>query len=163
MGGIVGDRGFRRGSGPASVSNSSPPRLGITTKLAFGSVIWLEYVRVIREVHRTSLPQLVQRLQDQPHHIPLPRIDPLLLGRIVSRTLRRHPFRPRCLTMSLVHFRLLTRQGTGAQLIVGLPLEPSSHEAHAWVEVGGLDVGPPPGRMGHEEMARYGGVDPSKP
>jgi hypothetical protein len=28
-------------------------------------------------------------------------------------------------------------------------------EAHAWVELGGLDLGPAPGRNGHEELARF--------
>ena len=28
-------------------------------------------------------------------------------------------------------------------------------DAHAWVELAGVDVGPPPGRNGHVELARY--------
>jgi hypothetical protein len=52
---------------------------------------------------------------------------------------------------------MLIRQGERPQLVIGLPPSPSSHEAHAWVEVAGQVVGPPPGRLGHEEMVRYGG------
>lgn len=84
-------------------------------------------------------------------------VEPRRLGRIVYRAMNLGPFRPRCLTMSLVLFRELWRQGTAAELVIGLPGEPRDHRAHAWVEVEGRVVGPPPGRLGHVELARYGG------
>jgi hypothetical protein len=65
-------------------------------------------------------------------------------------------YHPRCLTAALVLYRLLREQGESAELVVGLPREPLDKTAHAWIEVDGVDVGPPPGRQGHEELARYG-------
>ena len=41
------------------------------------------------------------------------------------------------------------------ELVIGLPREPKDKDAHAWVELHGMDVGPPPGRGLHEELARY--------
>jgi len=40
-------------------------------------------------------------------------------------------------------------------VVIGLPQQPMSEAAHAWVEVAGIDVGPPPGRVNHLEIARY--------
>ena len=42
-----------------------------------------------------------------------------------------------------------------AELVIGLPKNPADKAAHAWVELDGIDVGPPPGRNGHEQMARF--------
>jgi hypothetical protein len=56
---------------------------------------------------------------------------------------------------SLVLFHLLRRQGDPAELVIGLPHRPTNRNAHAWVELGGRVVGPPPGRLGHEPLARY--------
>jgi hypothetical protein len=53
-------------------------------------------------------------------------------------------------------FRLLREQGDPAELVIGLPDAAADHEAHAWVEVDGRDVGPPPGRGQHEPLARFG-------
>ena len=36
-----------------------------------------------------------------------------------------------------------------------LPGEARDQTAHAWVELNGRDVGPPPGRNGHAELARF--------
>lgn len=66
------------------------------------------------------------------------------------------PFRPRCLIVSLVFLRSLYRQGTSANLVIGLPPGATNHIAHCWVEVDGEVVGPPDGRLGHVEIARYG-------
>ena len=73
----------------------------------------------------------------------------------MSRSLGLGPFRARCLFTSMVLFRMLRDQGDDAELVIGLPLEPKDKDAHAWVELGGRDVGPPPGRGRHEELARY--------
>ena len=40
------------------------------------------------------------------------------------------------------------------ELVIGLPEQAKDERAHAWVELEGRDVGPPPGRAGHLEMAR---------
>ena len=133
----------------------SPP-LRASAKAGLAARTWLEYARVLSSVRRESLPDLVRRLEKPPHRLSLPPLDPARLGRVVARVLTRGPVRPRCLTLSLVLFRMLVRQGTRPQLVIGLPPSPSSHEAHAWVEVAGRVVGPPPGRLGHEEMVRYG-------
>jgi Transglutaminase-like superfamily len=63
---------------------------------------------------------------------------------------------PRCLYNAIVLYGLLRRQGDGAQVVIGLPTAPVDKDAHAWVEVDGRDVGPPPGQAHHEELARYG-------
>ena len=131
-------------------------------KLKLAALTFLEYRHVVAELRRSSLPEVVRRLESTPHRVSLPPLDPRRLGRLVFRILNRRPLRPRCLTLSLVFFRMLVRQGTEAQLVIGLPPSPSSHEAHAWVEVSGLEVGPPPGRLGHEELARYGGREQRK-
>jgi len=138
------------------MAGAAKARLGTGAKLRLAAVTWLEYVRVIARFRGVSLPDLVRALES-PDGGRLAPLEPRRLGKLVHRFLNQGPFRPRCLTMSLVLFRLLVRQGTTAQLVVGLPPEPTDTDAHAWVEVDGRDVGPPPGRMGHEEMARYGG------
>ena len=139
------------------MTHPSKPSLATSTKVALASVTWLEYARVLSRVRRARLPDLVRRLETAPHRLPLPPLDPTRLGKLVARILNRGPVRPRCLTLSLVLFRMLVRQGIRPQLLIGLPPSPSSHEAHAWIEVEGRVVGPPPGRLGHEEMVRYGG------
>jgi hypothetical protein len=81
---------------------------------------------------------------------------PARLGRAVWRSLSIAGYQPRCLTSSLILYRLLIEQGQLGELVLGLPHEPLDNKAHAWIEIGGTDVGPPPGKQGHEELARYG-------
>jgi hypothetical protein len=57
---------------------------------------------------------------------------------------------------ALVFYRLLREQGDPAELVIGLAPDSNDYRAHAWVELGGVDVGPPPGRSGHESLARFG-------
>jgi hypothetical protein len=139
------------------VTRPAKPPLAASTKLALAALTWTEYVRVVSGVRRMALPDLVRRLETNAHRFPLAPLDPVRLGKLVAKVLDRGPVRPRCLTLSLVFFRMLVRQGAKPQLVIGLPPSPSSHEAHAWVELSGVVVGPPPGRLGHEEMVRYGG------
>jgi hypothetical protein len=73
----------------------------------------------------------------------------------VDRTLRIGRRRPRCLINALVLFRLLRADGQPAELVIGLVADAPDHEAHAWVELDGVDVGPPPGSGRHIPMARY--------
>jgi hypothetical protein len=140
------------------MNGRAKPRLRVATKLGFAGLTWFEYFRLVVRIRRTSLPDLVHSLESSPYRVSLPPLEPRRLGRLVSRVLDRGPFHPRCLTLSLVYFRMLARQGTEAHLVVGLPESPTHHDAHAWVEVAGEVVGPPPGRLGHEEMVRYGGT-----
>jgi hypothetical protein len=52
-------------------------------------------------------------------------------------------------------YEILHQQGAAPELVIGLPNEARSHEAHAWIELDSVDVGPPPGRTGHDELVRY--------
>jgi len=82
---------------------------------------------------------------------PVPR-----LSRAVDRCLLVGPARARCLVRAMVLYRLLRRQGLRPQVVIGLPPAAGAPDAHAWVELDGHDVGPAPGRSGHDELARYG-------
>ena len=102
---------------------------------------------------RHALPDLVRVLGSsaaprQGRH------QPAGLGRTVAAVLRIGPLRARCLVTSLVLYRLLREEGYQPELVIGLPDEASSPMAHAWVEVAGQDVGPPPGRGDHRELMR---------
>jgi hypothetical protein len=66
-----------------------------------------------------------------------------------------HP--PRCLSAALVLYDILRAADEPAELVIGLPESPTTKDAHAWIEIDGVDVGPPPGRGSHRELARYGG------
>jgi hypothetical protein len=115
--------------------------------------IWREHLVVQWDLRRIPLPQLVDAYargsRSRADH------PPRRLSRAVGRSLRIGPWQPRCLPRSLVLFRLLRAQGEAAELVIGLPSEASSSDAHAWVEIDGRVVGPPPGRLGHEELVRY--------
>jgi hypothetical protein len=60
---------------------------------------------------------------------------------------------------------MLADQGYRPSLVIGLPRETESHDAHAWVEIGEVDVGPPPGKGTIVELARFprSGVDFEQP
>jgi hypothetical protein len=128
--------------------------LPLTEKARLAARIWLRFARVMVGVRREPLPAFVSRLgatagcaRRTPH-------PPATLSRAVYRSLRLGPRRPRCLISALVLYRLLREQGDVAELVIGLPDEASDHRAHAWVELAGKDVGPPPGRSSHREIAR---------
>ena len=127
--------------------------LGLAARARLALRIWRCYVRVKVGLRRTPLPALVRELGYgvvRPGGHP-----PSLLSRAVYRSLRLGPVRPRCLTSSLVLYRLLREQGDAAEVVIGLPAEARDHAAHAWVELGARDVGPPPGRGGHAPIARF--------
>jgi Transglutaminase-like superfamily len=116
--------------------------------------IWSRFALVVVAVRRRPLPAVVASLaqskglaRQDPHR-------PATLSRAVYRSLRIGSHRPRCLFNALVLFRLLREQGEAAELVIGLLPEATDQRAHAWVELDGRDVGPPPGRYGHEEIAR---------
>jgi len=124
-------------------------------KVSLALRIWLTFVLVQMGLRRRPLPELVTAL-GRPRRTRFSGVPPARLGIIVARALRIGRRRARCLTGSLVLYRLLRHQGLPAQLVIGLPESPTDRQAHAWVEVTGVDVGPPPGRSGHVELARYG-------
>jgi transglutaminase-like putative cysteine protease len=131
-------------------------RLSVRAKAAIAarSARWFVVVLVRLRVRREPLPALVASLGRVDRVVPL-RARPVRLGRIVAGTLRLGPFRARCLYTAMVLYRLLREQGDEATLVIGLPREPRDKDAHAWVELEGRDVGPPPGRGRHQELARY--------
>ena len=115
---------------------------------------WL-FVLVWFRVRRHPLPQVIAEL-GRVERVRPARTGPIRLGRIVSRALSVGSHHVRCLYTSLVLFRLLREQGVEADIVIGLPREPKDKDAHAWIEIEGRDVGPPPGRAHHVELARYG-------
>jgi hypothetical protein len=130
-----------------------PDRLPILVKVRLGAAAWTSLAVVALELRRNPLPEVARRLAAVSARRAA--VDERRLGRIVMQVLWIGPFRPRCLYTALVLYRLLHQQGVAAELVIGLPSTPTSKDAHAWVEVRGRDVGPPPGRNGHEELARY--------
>lgn len=132
----------------------APKRLSLGTKIVLVGRICCYYIADRLALRRHPLPEVVNRISQPP---PMSRTlaNPRRLGRIVSRVLRLGPWRARCLHTSLVLFRLLREQGDPAELVIGLPREPRDKDAHAWIEIDGFDVGPPPGRGRHQEIARY--------
>jgi hypothetical protein len=112
------------------------------------------YAEVLRRLPREPLPRLAATFGDVSPRGGEP-IPPRQLAWAIDRTLRIGSRRPRCIFNALVMYRLLREQGDRAVLVIGLPKEAVNKDAHAWVELDGTDVGPPPGRAGHEPMARF--------
>lgn len=129
-------------------------RLTLGAKARLVARIWLVYVKVRLTLWRNSLPRAVEILSTgrRPSHPPL---DHLHMARIIDRTLRIRALRPRCLSRSLVLYHLVRQDSASVELVLGLPESLEGHQAHAWVEVGGIDIGPAPGGHGYEELARY--------
>ena len=144
------DLGDRRGEGAAAATE----QLSLSAKAALGVRIWSYFAIAAIGTRRLALPELIERLArsrwSSPRHV-----DPRKLGFIVHRVLRLGSWRARCLHTSLVLFRLLLEQGDHPELVIGLPPEPTDKDAHAWVEMRGVEVGPPPGRGRHVELVRY--------
>ena len=136
------------------MSSRSDGALAPTEKARLVLRIWFSYALVRLRVRREPLPAFVQRLARATRPTRR-RYPPSRLSRAVDRSLRLGARQPTCLVSSLVLFRLLREQGDRAELVIGLPHEPVDQDAHAWVEIDGRDVGPPPGRGHHVEMARY--------
>jgi hypothetical protein len=129
-------------------------RFAFTAKARLAGRIGGTFLLVQWRLRRVPLPRLVESLSGRENG--LPRVEPRRLSRIVHSTLRVRNVRPRCLVNALVLYRLLRAQGDPAELVIGLPREPRDKEAHAWVELERRDIGPPPGKGQHEELARYG-------
>jgi hypothetical protein len=132
----------------------APRPVPIARKAGLVLQIWWSFVRVHWGLVRQPLPELVRDLARPAASAPATP-NPARLARAVDRALRVRGRRPRCLINALVLFRLLRRAGADAVLVIGLLPEAPDHEAHAWVELDGRDVGPPPGRGRHVAMARY--------
>ena len=115
--------------------------------------IWWVFIRVVLMARR-PLPDQVELLKQGTPRNPAP-LPAAKLSRAIDRGLRVGRHTPRCLPKALVMFRLLHEQGEYPVLVIGLPPDPRSHIAHAWVELNGRDVGPPPGRSGHDQLVRY--------
>jgi hypothetical protein len=128
-------------------------RRSLPDKIRLLTRIWVSYLRVVL-MSRRPLPDQVRVLQARKVRPSRP-VAPQRLGRAIHRGLRVGPIAPRCLPKALVMFEILHEQGAAPELVIGLPMEPRSHEAHAWVELDSVDVGPPPGRSGHDVLARY--------
>lgn len=123
-------------------------------KVGLAIRVWLTFGWIVVAGRRHPLPELVRRL-DRPAVRPVRPLQPSRLSRINYRLLRLGPYRPRCLHRALVHFRLLRLQGGTPELVIGLGDRSTTPDAHAWVELDGVDVGPPPGRSEHRVLARY--------
>lgn len=131
-------------------------RLSLATKIGLVLTAWYWFLRVHLLLRTHTLPRVVERLRPAATVGEKPQLNPRRLGRIVGKSLRLRDKQARCLIGSLVLYRMLLEQGTPAELVIGLPADARDHLAHAWIEVDGIDVGPPPGRYGHEPIARYG-------
>lgn len=116
--------------------------------------VWRRYFTVKLLLGRLPLADSIEVLRNRSHSPPIDQ-EPQQLGRSVVRALRVGRLQPRCLTLALIHLSLLYDNGLSAQLVIGLPDGAHSPRAHAWIEVDGVDIGPPPGRHGHQEMIRY--------
>lgn len=109
---------------------------------------------------RHPLPEAAQRLGSVRHQLNT-RHPAARLSRAVDRTLRIGSWQPRCLIASLVLYRLLREQGAAVEVVIGLPAGSVDRKAHAWIELNGADVGPPPGRGAHIPFARFGVAGPN--
>jgi hypothetical protein len=129
-------------------------RFPLSAKVALGLRVWSRYLLVRALLAREPLPGVVSRVGRPPRRRRRP-TSQARLSRAVSRSLHVGSWRPTCLVASLVLFRLLREQGDRAEVVIGLPRVATTKDAHAWVELDGVDVGPPPGKGRHEAMARF--------
>jgi hypothetical protein len=124
-------------------------------KVALTALVWWRFAGSYVRVKRQPLPHVMTQLH-RTAPTSRPRVDARRLGRIVQRVLTIGPWHARCLWTAVVLYRLLREQGDDPDLVIGLPSEPKDKDAHAWIEIDGVDVGPPPGRTNHQELTRYG-------
>jgi Transglutaminase-like superfamily len=136
-----------------AVSDGGGRRLSSFEKLLLALRVWRSYVVVLWKVRTKPLPRLTRDLGAG--RTSLQRHPPELLSHAVGRCLRLRSRQARCLTAALVLFKLLREQGDEPVLAIGLPAQAVDHRAHAWIELDGHDVGPPPGKGRHVPLARY--------
>lgn len=125
------------------------------TKIRLALHTWSHFLRTVAQTRREPLPDVVAELETVASGSTI-HVDAKRLGRIVAQVLRIGPWRARCLFTSLVLFRLLREQGDRPVLVIGLPANATGTRAHAWIELHGTEVGPPPGSRGHLALARFG-------
>jgi Transglutaminase-like superfamily len=130
--------------------------LSYVAKAALAARIFWRYAVVRARLFREPLPALASRLGRESGKAAGRRHSAAQLSRAVDRTLRLGSRRPSCLASSLVLYSVLREQGDAATLAVGLRERPTDKTAHAWVELDGVDVGPPPGSHGHVALAHFG-------
>jgi len=130
-----------------------PSPLPLSLKVRLAARVWWSFLRVVLRDPREPLPRFVERWGRIPHPRG-PWIAPPRLRGAVLRALHLGPWRPSCLVNALVLYRLLHEQGDQAELVIGLPVDARDHEAHAWVELDGEDLGPFPGSH-HSPLARF--------
>jgi hypothetical protein len=128
--------------------------LGTVERLRLAVRVWRAYALVRVVEWRQPLPRVVRRLARPPRRRPAPH-SAARLSRAVDQCLWPVGRPPRCLFSSLTLFRLLRAQGELPELVIGLEPRAVSERAHAWVELAGADVGPPPGRGRNEALGRY--------
>ncbi len=124
-------------------------------RLRLGSRVLRRYlkVRLLLAMGR-PLPVIVSRMSHRKAARDK-RFRPSQLVRAVDRILKL-PGRPlKCLPRALVLYSLLVDEGHDPRLAIGLPEDSPGVQAHAWVELGGRDIGPSPGRNGHSPMVIY--------
>jgi hypothetical protein len=127
----------------------------LTHRLRLVGRIWWRYMVVKAHLAREEpLSDTIAALRSRRPANPIAQ-EPIQLGRSVERALTLGRLQPRCLTLALIHMTLLDDNGVPGQLVIGLPDRARSPRAHAWIELDGVDIGPPPGRHGHQEMVRY--------
>lgn len=129
-----------------------PVRISFTARILLLLRIWMLAARVTWLLRRRPVTEVAERLGSlgDRRRQPIP-----LLNRAVSRSLRVGSAQPRCIIRSFVLYGLLREQGDDAVLVIGLPAEARSADAHAWVEFDEQDIGPLPGSRGYTPMARY--------
>jgi hypothetical protein len=123
-------------------------------KVQLATRIWGLALYVHLTTRTRPLPEVVASLAGRSPRRPYG-LGPIRLGSIVTRALTIGGRPPRCVIAALVAFRLNRSEGHPVELVIGLPQHPTDKDAHAWLEMAGRDVGPPPGRLGHLELARY--------
>jgi hypothetical protein len=129
-------------------------RLSPRERVALALRVWRSYAHVRWNLRRQPLPDLVANLGTRSSGTG--DLPPERLGRAVQRALTVGSRPPRCLIAALVLYDILRAADERAELVIGLPESPTTKDAHAWIEIDGVDVGPPPGRGSHRELARYG-------
>ena len=125
----------------------------VPAKLLWAVRVYWTWLTVLLRINRIPLPDLVKKMKGQ-SRVSLP-WSPQRTVANVARLLRIRDPGARCLVASLVGLRMLSRMGREAELVIGLPSDPVDHSAHAWLEIDGRDIGPPPGGTGYVEIARY--------
>lgn len=143
------------------MSSARQVRLSPAAKAVLALRVWRSFLVVLVSMKNAPLQRLTRTLgggSTRGRSYP-----PELLSHAVARSLRIGGRQPRCLITSLVLFKLLREQGDEPELVIGLPKQAPDHRAHAWIELHGRDVGPPPGGKRHAPLARYGPTGVSVP